>query len=110
MEFDNRANCLVDFNLLLNAIEWYSGEEFKPIAPYQSRIYKDARGYAFIFIKKGIKLRVHRIIIMYLAKRKFKKGISIHHINENKLDNRAVNLRPINAKKHYPQYHSKWRE
>lgn len=64
----------------------------------------DDKGYYIINVRHERQYYVHRIICE-CANGKIPEGYNIHHINENKLDNRITNLELIEHSKHTIKHH-----
>ena len=54
--------------------------------------YEDKQGYRWIHDDKGRWRKEHRVIVERIIGRDLKREETIHHINEDKLDNRPCNL------------------
>lgn len=61
-------------------------------------------GYRFIWIK-GKKVYEHRYIMEQALNRKLKKNEIVHHIDENKLNNKIENLALLSPKYHQRLHH-----
>jgi len=86
VEFVNDCNAIVDYKLLADAIYWYS---LKPTARIK-HIYLFGK-YPAVSIYKE-KIHIHRLIGMFINKRKLKRDEYIHHKDENKLNCSVDNL------------------
>lgn len=107
----------------IDTIENLSGEEWQPIANTNGKYYvsncgriKSYCGYNAILLKpyfnsKGyqqIKINyknvmIHQIVAFTFCENRYKKGdvkIQIHHINKNRTDNRAENLKILSIEEH----------
>lgn len=102
MEFVNECNCLVDYEVLENAIrEECARRNIAPKDSYKIYMY---RGYAGISLKHD-KISVHRIIGKHMVGMDFGKEIVVHHIDKNRLNNNVSNLQVmrnnLHTKEHY---------
>lgn len=64
-------------------------------------------GYVFVKSKDSKYYPEHRIIMEKFIKRKLKKEERIHHINENKRDNKIENLMLFPNQKEHARFHTK---
>ena len=101
MIFENVCSCIVDYNILENAIiEECQRRKIKPKNNYKIYMY---RGYAGISIKHE-KVSVHRIIGKYMVGYDFGPEIIVHHIDGNKLNNSVNNLQVLKNSLHIKQH------
>lgn len=64
------------------------------------KIYKGAYGYLYTRLNGKI-VKYHRMIMESHLKRKLLKTECVHHINEDKLDNRIENLKVCSFREHF---------
>lgn len=95
IEFDNSCNCIVDLGELEKAMLHF---KTTPTIKSKRRIYM--HGFYPAVTLNGKKIHVHRLLKMYWSKRKLKTSEHVDHINGNKLDARANNLRILSDKQH----------
>lgn len=86
IKWENKCNCIVDLDLLEKAVLWYSKA---PVAEHKS-IYLYGK-YAAVSVGKE-KLHVHRLIMNYIVGFTIPTGLSVHHLDENKMNNSIDNL------------------
>ena len=97
MIFENVCDCIVDYEILENAIiEECHRRKIEPKDKYKIYNY---RGYAGISIKHD-KVSVHRIIGKYMIGYDFGSEICVHHIDGNKLNNSISNLQVLKNSLH----------
>ena len=92
--FINDCNCIVDFELLKNAILWYQSDNTKSI----KHIYMHGNYPAITIYKE--KIHIHRLIKSYIEQRKLDKTEFVHHKDGNKLNANIDNLEIIKDYKH----------
>lgn len=101
MKFDNACNCIVDYDVLENAIiEECKRRNIAPKDEYKIYMY---RGYAGISMKHD-KVSVHRIIGKYMVGYDFESEIVVHHIDGNKLNNGINNLQILKNNFHTKEH------
>jgi len=54
-----------------------------------------------------VEVPVHRVVATIKMRRRLRKGEVVHHINENKLDNRLNNLRVFKSQSAHMKHHWK---
>jgi hypothetical protein len=86
IEFINDCGIIVDYSILAKAIYWYSSKPTTRI----KHIYLHGK-YPAVSIYKE-KIHIHRLIGMYINKRKLKRDEYIHHKDENRLNSEISNL------------------
>lgn len=101
--FINDCNCVVDENLLREAIVWYQD---KPTAA-KKHIYMHGK-YPCVSIHKQ-KIHIHRLLMMYIIKGCVPKDKFVHHENGIKTDCRIDNLKLIGISEHQ-SLHNKGKE
>lgn len=94
IEFNNVANCIVDYRELEKAILWIQD---KPTLS-KKKIYM--HGYYPCVSIHDKKYHVHRLLMMYWLGRKLETNEHVHHINENKLDSSKGNLEVLDSFTH----------
>lgn len=57
-------------------------------------------GYTYVTIAPGVTIQEHRLVAEKKIGRKLSKNEVVHHINENKQDNRPENLRVMQKEEH----------
>lgn len=72
-------------------------------------VYVDAQGYARIVFGRSDEKHLHVYVMEKHLGRKLEKGEHIHHLNQNKLDNRLENLRLVLGDKEHRKEHSEIR-
>lgn len=100
LKFINKCNCIVDYNLLEQAMLWYSD---KPL--YSQRVIYLFGKYPAVSIYEK-KIHIHRLLIMYSLKSDFNKNLYVHHKDGNKLNAKLENLELIEKEKHQ-SHHNK---
>jgi len=100
IEFINDCNAIVDYNILAQAIYWYSSRPTVKI----KHIYLHGK-YPAVSIYKE-KIHIHRIIGSYINKRKLDKNEYIHHKDENKFNCSIDNIFLMQASEHQ-SFHNK---
>ncbi|WP_221638797.1 hypothetical protein [Listeria grandensis] len=86
IKFINACECIVDEKELEKAILWY---QTSPTLG-NKKIYLHGR-YPAVSIG-NIKIHIHRLLMQYWLGVRLPFHASVHHVNENKLDARKVNL------------------
>lgn len=94
IKFINKANCIVDLDLLERACLWYSKQPLcsKKIIALQGN-------YPCVAIYHQ-KVHIHRLLMGYVANRKLLSSEYVHHKNRNKLDCRIENLQILSIQEH----------
>lgn len=101
MRFENSCKCIVDYNILENAIiEECQRRKIVPKENYKIYFY---RGYAGISLKHD-KVSVHRLIGKYMVGCDLSNEISVHHIDGNKLNNSISNLQVLRNSLHTKEH------
>ena len=101
--FDNKCNCLVDYELLEKAMLWFSEGNIKQ----RRTIYLHGKYPAVSVFDK--KIHVHRLLAMYREKSCILFSIHAHHIDGNKLNACLENIQLVIASSHI-SYHNKGRK
>lgn len=86
LEFINKCNCIVDYELLEKAMIWLSTSTLKK----KRVIYLHAK-YPCVSIYDR-KIHIHRLLKSYQLKRSLKREEYVHHKDENKLNAMLSNL------------------
>jgi len=94
IKFLNDCNCIVDCALLMEAILWY---QKKPTLSVK-HIYLYNK-YPTISIHNE-KIRVHRLLMMYIKGIKFSSDTIVHHKDKNILNSSIENLVILSNKQH----------
>lgn len=101
--WDNKCGCIVDLDLLGKAVLWYSNS---PVAERKS-IYMYGK-YAAVSIGKR-KIHVHRLLMSYLIGFIIPTELSVHHLDENKMndgiENLAIMVSCYHNKHHMQNFH-----
>ena len=100
LEFINKCNCKVDYDLLEQAMLWYSN---KPIYSKKAIFIYSKYPAVSIYEKK---IHIHRLLMMYSLKSDFNKNLYVHHKDGNKLNAKLENLELIEKEKHQ-SHHNK---
>ena len=100
LEFVNKCNCKVDYDLLEQAMLWYSN---KPIYSKKAIFIHSKYPTVSIYEKK---IHIHRLLMMYHLKSDFKNDLYVHHKDGNKLNAQLDNLELIEKERHQ-SYHNK---
>lgn len=100
IEFINSCNCIVDYEMLKNAMLWYSS---KPL--YSQRAIFMHGNYPAVSIYDE-KIHIHRLLMMYKLQSDIDTNYYVHHIDGNKLNADINNLELMDSKKHQ-SYHNK---
>lgn len=97
----NDCGCQVDYQLLSDAISWYSE---KPVQAVK-HIYLHGK-YPAVSIGKE-KVHVHRLLVMYKYKKKrLTKGVVVHHKDKNKFNSTMDNLEILTNQTHAHMHNS----
>ena len=94
IEFINACGCLVNYDLLEQAIIWY---QKSPTARLK-RIYLHSK-YPTVSIHDK-KIHIHRLLKMYTLRHSIDKNECVHHLDGNRLNCLIDNLVNMNASKH----------
>lgn len=94
----NDCGCVIDLELLSKAVLWYAN------APVQKvkHIYLYGE-YAAVSIGRE-KVHVHRLLMEFSIGHKLDSKLSVHHLDENKLNDEISNL-AIMVNKYHNQHH-----
>lgn len=103
INFINDCNCLVNYDLLEQAILWYS----KDFVFAQKHIFMYGKYPAVSIYNK--KIHVHRLLKSYIEKRILERNEYVHHIDGNKLNASISNLEIIKQDEHQSM-HNKGRK
>lgn len=96
LTFNNKCNCIVDYDLLERAMLWYIGESKTLMS---NRVIYLHGKYPAVSIYDE-KVHVHRLIAMYLKRSKIDFSIHAHHKDGNKLNSSEENIELIDASDH----------
>jgi hypothetical protein len=92
--FINDCGCIVDYNMLEEAILWYSNKPTTSI----KHIYLHGNYPAVSIFKE--KFHVHRLLMMYKMGKKLLRSEHVHHLDKNRLNCLIENLRIMDASEH----------
>lgn len=100
LNFKNKCNCKVNYSLLEKAMLWYNnGTLFSDRVIYMHGRYPAVSIY-------NEKIHIHRLIGMFLNKKKISRQIVVHHKNGNRLDCDISNLELMSCSIH-ASHHNK---
>lgn len=96
----NDCGCLVDYDMLTKAVIWYADSPVQRV----KHIYLFGK-YAAVTVNRK-KVHVHRLLVEYCIDHKLPTYLSVHHLDENKLNNNLSNL-AIMVSKYHNSHHMK---
>ena len=100
IKWKNKCGCIVDFDVLTKAVIWYSD---RPVQENKS-IYLHGK-YAAVSIGKQ-KVHIHRLLMSYFFGHSIPTNLSVHHLDENKLNDSISNL-AVMVSSYHNKHHMK---
>lgn len=98
LNFNNKCNCIVDYELLEKAMLWYSGGTLK-----SDKVIYMHGSYPAVSIYHE-KIHVHRLLAIYKNKSAIAKEIHAHHKDGDKLNASIDNIELVHGALHLSQH------